>query len=242
MTSHGNLAAELMPLRYWHLLRTEADSDGSGSNWYTAWPQPERDCEMAADNDNEAPPTEIELELTEDTAEALLRRLAGVETSEGPDGRTVIVGGDVEFSPATGRLVRAGNLVFADFNRRAPFSKTPRAGELLGTRLESGKVIRLDVKARFRPRKTLPPPPMPAPITGQAGFEARNELAALLADLDSHSVRVLDESLRARNLDALGIVLGYRGDYARKAAKRDLRKAVSALEAARKEIQKKIAA
>lgn len=245
MKQHCDLATELRPLLYWRTLRVEAEAtaSASGTTWLAAWPKPERDIEMTADNDNEAPPTEIELELSEDTAEALLRRMDGVETANGPDGRTIIVGGDVEYSRTTGRLIRAGNLVFADFTkRRQPFSKSPRAGELLGARLPSGRLVPLDVKTRFRPRSTLPPPPAPAPLSAQAGCEARSEIAALLSIMDTRDVRVLDAALQSQNLNALGSQLGYSGDYARKAAKRDLRKAVAALNEARKEIAKKSAA
>src|SRR5690606_36944540 len=142
-----------------------------------------------------------------------------VETVDGPDGRVLIVGGDVEFSPTTGRLIRAGNLVFADFTKRRPFAKAPMAGELLGARSVSGNIVPLDLKSRYRARKTLPPPPLPAPVTGHAGYEARDELAALIAILDDRSVRVLDEALRAKNLAQLGEMLGFSGDYARRAGR-----------------------
>lgn len=232
---------EFAPLRYWRTLRAEADSDGSGTNWYAAWPRPERDFEMVADNDNEAPPTEIEMELKEDSAEALIRRLADVETTIAADGRKIIVGGDIEYSSTTGRLVRAGNLVFADFTKRHPFSKTPRAGELLGARTTSGRIIPLDVRARYRPRKAVPPPPTPGHVPGHAAFEARDELVALLTVVDERHVRVLDAALQAKNMEALGRELGAQGDYARKAGRAALRRAVAALTAGLEEITKKVA-
>lgn len=243
MDHQSETATELQSLLYWSELRKETESTPVGTNWFAAWPKPERNLAMAADNDNEAPPTEIELEMTEDSAEALVRRMAGVEMAEGPDGRTIVVGGDVEFSPTTGRLLRAGNLVFADFTkRRQPFSKVPRAGELLGARLPSGRIVPLDVKTRFRPRSTLSPPLPPAPLSIAVACEARSEIAALLAVMNTRDVHVLDLAVRSQSLSALGVLLGHSGDYARRAAKRHLRKAVAALDRARKEIATKIAA
>lgn len=70
-------------LKTWRNLRSDAESDGLGTNWMSVH-EP-----LAADNDDEAPahrPLPLrDLDLTEDTAEALVRRLGNYVAEERPE-------------------------------------------------------------------------------------------------------------------------------------------------------------
>lgn len=131
---HAALAEEFRPLLSWIELCQAAEADPVQSTWLA-----DAALSFEHENDDDTAPAGSPVEAAEKqwlpksrtAAERLLTRmLAGVVTEERPERvrhtrpdrsvihetrtRTVIVGGDVEFSPFSGRLIRAGDFLFND--------------------------------------------------------------------------------------------------------------------------------
>ncbi|MDU0343697.1 hypothetical protein [Bosea rubneri] len=127
---HADLADEFHPILTWIALWEAVEADPVSSNWmaspdlvYEAGNEDEEDAYIAPSNEGDEANW---LPKTDTAADRLLvKMLDGVETREMPetilrDGkretrtRRVIVGGDIERSKDSGRVVRAGDFVFND--------------------------------------------------------------------------------------------------------------------------------
>lgn len=127
---HADLADEFRPILTWIALWEAVEADPVESNWMAA---PARVFEGAVEDEEDqyiAPSNEGDeanwLPKTDTAAEKLLvKMLAGVETEDRPESflrdgkretrtRRVIVGGDIECSKDSRRIVRAGDFLFND--------------------------------------------------------------------------------------------------------------------------------